>query len=510
MQASRRSILKAAALGLGGSSVLGLTGCEQTTSALTGAFGQSAPDKLDPSAAASDTISADFHLLSRAAYGPWPGDLAKLAKQGRDAWIEEQLHPDRIDDSVCDWRAEWFESLSFDPGNAYEFRKEVLRDEITRHSLLRAIYSRRQLHEVMVEFWTDHLNIDIEKGDCVYFKPWDDRHVIRKHALGRFRDLIRASATSPAMLVYLDGRDNKARPGTKDVPNENYARELLELHTLGVGGGYTQEDVREAARCLTGWTVDLRKNKFLADMNPFKPKRGDSYFRPDYHDDGTKRVLGQDFPSQAGAADLDRLIDIACDHPSTARHIAKKLIHRFLGEQVPPTLHDRVAATFTSTRGDIRAMLKEILTSAEFEASRGQMLKRPYRYIITALRACAADTHAHKPLTDYLHRLGQGLFQHPTPDGYPDEESPWHGTLLWRWNFSFALAGSKLPTVKTSPKEITKALGLKKDDPAVARTLFAHFTGRRPSPQEAAAIEPITDREEMLGVILASPAFQRC
>ena len=238
------------------------------------------------------SIDPDFHLLSRAAFGPWPGDLQRLKDVGRDAWLEEQLAPDSISDTACDIRAERFESIYFSAGDAYEFRKPVLRDELTRHALLRAVYSKRQLFEVMVEFWTDHLNIDLEKGDCIYLKPSDDREVIRKHALGKFRDVIRASATSPAMLVYLDGRSNKVRKGSQDKPNENYARELMELHTLGVRGGYSQQDVYEAARCLSGWSFD--RNRVFA-LN-----QGESFFRADWHDDGAKQVLGHSIAAGGG------------------------------------------------------------------------------------------------------------------------------------------------------------------------------------------------------------------
>jgi hypothetical protein len=188
MQTTRRSLLKTSALGSG---LAALASCERITTAVNREFlGEAVPTELHPSE--GQEIDPDFHLLSRAAFGPWPGDVQRLKAMGQAAWIEEQLHPESMADTACDLRAERFESLYFSAGDAYEFRKPVLRDEITRHSLLRAIYSRRQLFEVMVEFWTDHLNIDLEKGDCIYLKPSDDREVIRAHALGNFYELIRA------------------------------------------------------------------------------------------------------------------------------------------------------------------------------------------------------------------------------------------------------------------------------------------------------------------------------
>ncbi|MGH8526402.1 MAG: DUF1800 domain-containing protein, partial [Gammaproteobacteria bacterium] len=329
MNHSRRALLKT--LGLAGAT-LPLMGCERLISKVTQQMGQAIPAGL--SVAEGQQIDPAFHLLSRAAYGPWPGDLDRVWTIGAEKWIEEQLAPDTIDDAACDLRARRFETIWHEPGTCYEYKKPVLREEITRHTLLRGVYSKRQLFEVMVGFWTDHLNIDLEKGDCIYLKPSDDRLVIRAHALGKFRELIRASATSPAMLVYLDGKENKkGSPG--DVPNENYARELLELHTLGVDGGYTQLDVYEAARCLTGWRLRTGWRK------------GTVYFDASLHDDGEKRLLGQSIPAGGGAADLDRLVAIACRHRSTANHIAAKLVRRFVSEDVPASLVKRVAEVFT-------------------------------------------------------------------------------------------------------------------------------------------------------------------
>ncbi len=525
---TRRDLLKAAALTSGAAAFTGCT--EQMTSGLNRLLGEGVPASLDPPQAVE--IDPDFHLLSRAAFGPWPGDLERLKEMGRDEWIEEQLRPERIDDTLCDFRAQRFESLFFSAGDAYEFRRPVLREELTRHSLIRAVYSRRQLFEVMAEFWTDHLNIDLEKGDCIYLKPADDRDVIRKHALGNFHDLIRASATSPAMLVYLDGRTNKVeknrkgeiKPGSK--PNENYARELLELHTLGVDGGYSQQDVFEAARCLSGWTVDLMRGMAADMFNVFAHPRGTPWFRGDWHDDGEKRVLGQVIPAGGGERDLGLLVDIVCSHPGTARHIAKKLCRRFVSIQPPQALVDRVAAEFSNTGGDIKSLLRVIFKSDEFLASRGQLLKRPFKFIVSSLRALAADTHANRPLVEALNRMGHGLFQYPTPDGYPDEETPWMGTLMWRWNFALALANADVPTVKVDIRGLHRALGNEgKAEAEAGKKWFAHLAGRQPAEKEWQALQTLAAAErakggeknseqkqkaELLGVMLASPAFQRC
>jgi uncharacterized protein (DUF1800 family) len=494
MKLSRRQLLKAAAVT---GAAIPLAGCEPIISGLTSRLGQEIPESVRVADGA--LIDPIFHLLSRAAYGPWPGDLERVGEMGSDEWIEEQLAPESIDDSLCDLRARRFETLHHEPGTCYEYKKPVLREEIARHTLLRALYSRRQLFEVMVSFWTDHLNINIEKGDCIYLKPADDREVIRRHALGSFRDLIRASVTSPAMLVYLDGKENKkARPD--DVPNENYARELLELHTLGVHGGYTQSDVYEVARCLTGWRLRT------------KWRKGTVFFEPELHDGGEKIVLGQTIPAGLGDKDPDRVVDIVCGHPSTARFIATKLVRRFVADDPPAQLIDEAARVFTETDGDIKALVRAILRSRDFREARGAKFKRPFVFIVSALRALGADTHAHAPLIEYLTRMGQGLFQHPTPDGYPDDAEPWLGTLLWRWNFAFALASNQVPSAKVSLERLEQAIsGEAATSPA---TLLSYFIGRAGAGPELKALEGYLaghpNRAELVGLILASPAFQRC
>src|SRR5215813_2075657 len=497
MNHTRRALLKL--LGLTGAT-LPFIGCERLISNVTKELGQSIPEHLI--LADGPEIDPAFHLLSRAAYGPWPGDLEHMRSIGSERWIEEQLIPESIDDTACDLRARRFETIWHEPGTCYEYKKPVLREEITRHTLLRALYSKRQLFEVMVGFWTDHLNINLEKGDCIYLKSSDDRLVIRAHALGKFRDLIRASATSPAMLVYLDGKENQKK-GPKDVPNENYARELLELHTLGVDGGYTQADVYEAARALTGWRLRTGWRK------------GTVYFDPELHDDGEKRVLGQVIPAGGGAADLDRLVDIACSHPATARHLATKLVRRFVSEDPPASLVTRVAAVFNNSNGDIKSLLRTILTADEFKNSRGLKFKRPFHFIASSLRALGADTHAHQQLIEYLQRMGQGPFQHPTPDGYPDRTAPWLGTLLWRWNFAFAVASNRVPAVNVSLDQLTHAIGPGSE--FNAGKLISYFIGRAGSATELKALDDYVRTQssdnqsaELAALVLASPAFQRC
>jgi uncharacterized protein (DUF1800 family) len=499
MNMNRRQALRtAAALAAG----LPLLGCESIYSRLSRELGEKIPDSITASSLAE--VDPAFHLFSRAAYGPWPGDLEKVQTMGAESWIDRQLAPEKIDDLACDLRARRFETIHIPPGACYDFKKTSLRQDMVRHTLLRAIYSRRQLLEVMVEFWSDHLNISLDKGDCIYLKAADDRLVVRKHALGKFRDLIYDSSISPAMLVYLDGKENR-KSGPAGVPNENYGRELLELHTLGVHGGYTQEDVYEVARCLTGWRLHDKSG------------RGQVYFDAACHDDGQKQVLGHTIAAGGGAADRDRLIDIVCNHPSTAHYIASKLAARFVARPSQSFIQG-LADKFTATGGDIKSLLKTILLSPEFKSDRTGKFKRPFHFIVSALRALAADTHAHADLQEYLQRMGQALFQYPTPDGYPDDASFWLGTLLWRWKFALAVASGEIKSVHVDLDALLKSLSIKQKGDQELKRFFSYFCGRLPDAQEfqalsgflAAADTSRPDcRAELAGLILSSPAFQR-
>jgi len=373
------------------------------------------------------------------------------------------------------------ESLDDAPGDLFEYKPEFLQAELTRHALLRAVYSRRQLREVMVEFWTDHFNIDISKGDCRWLKAADDRDVIRRHALGSFPELLRASALSPAVLWYLDGRVNRRR-NDGEMPNENYARELLELHTLGVDGGYTQQDVMEIARCLTGWTVRSEEAFY----------KGRIEFRRDWHDDGAKTVLGQTIPAGGGERDLDRVLEIVARHPSTARHVAMKLCARFVSDDPPEEAVASTASAFAESGGDIRATLRSLLNSECFRNARGTKLKRPFRYVASALRGTGADTDGGPALLEYLNRMGHAPYQYPTPDGYPDERGPWLGTLLWRWHLAAALAQNSIEGTRIDWDGLAGSFG-------GPRKATAHLLGRRPRPDETRSF----------ALALASPAFQR-
>ena len=428
------------------------------------------------------------HVLNRITFGPRLGDRSVIEAKGVDAFLAAQLAPDSVDDSRCDWRLAGIEPLSEPRGEHYEYSPEEMLHALGRSRILRAVHSKRQLREVMVEFWTDHLNIVAFKGECRWMRFADELEVIRPHAMGRFRDLLRASATSPAMLVYLDGHDNKV-VHPEDRPNENYARELLELHTLGVDGGFTQHDVLEAARCLSGWTYGHQFWLGRVSRVAFDPER---------HDQRAKEVLGVTIPAGGGAEDLERLLDILCSHPSTARYLARRLCRAFIADPAPSAAIAAVAEAFRTSGGHIPTVLRALLATPEFTASRGTIFKRPFRYLVSALRATGAETDGGEALIEALRRMGQAPSEYPTPDGYPLEAEPWIGSLFWRWNLAVGLSHGRLPGTRIDIKEFERITG------SLDRQV-AHLFGRTPTAQE---LDLVRDSGNPVAVALASPAFQ--
>jgi hypothetical protein len=466
--------------------VAALAGCDSASDSLLRLLAPEPNADFQPPTSAQIDLVA--HAINRITYGGRPGEYARVGAMGVDAFIEEQLDPAAIGDRRCDRMVAPIESVHQPIGELYEFNEQRLLTDLTRYKFIRAVHSRRQLFEVMVDFWTDHFNIVSAKGDCQWLKAADDREVIRAHALGNFRDLVRASATSPAMLIYLDGHDNKViKPD--DKPNENYARELMELHTLGVHGGYTQQDVMEVARCLSGWTYENR---------PFAMRAATVDFDPARHDDGEKLVLGETIPAGGGADDLERVLDLVCAHPSTARYLATKLCRWFIADEPPEEAVTVVARTFTDSSYDIRATLRALFATDSFQSSRGTLFKRPWRYEVSALRATGARMRDGDAAIEFLRRMGHAPFQYPTPDGYPIEPDPWLGTLLWRWNFALDLGAGRLGGVTIDSETLNASYP---DQPDLA----AHVLGRRPTEEESAVL---AHSSQPLGLLLASPAFQ--
>jgi uncharacterized protein (DUF1800 family) len=336
---------------------------------------------------------------------------------------------------------------------------QVVARDLAEGKLLRAVYSNRQLAEVLDDFWFNHFNIYLDKGADRYLVTEYEREVIRPRVLGKFRDLLEATAKSPAMLFYLDnwqsvgpgapqprGQGNKARRGL----NENYGRELLELHTLGVDGGYTQKDVTEVARCFTGWTIN-------------QPQRGGDFtFNKRLHDDGEKMVLGVKIPAGGGMEDGEKVLDIVARHPATAHFISRKLAQRFVADDPPPALVERMAQTFLKTDGDLRAVMKTMLESRQFwtlGAYRSKM-KSPLEMVASAVRAVNGDVDYAASLLQQVAQLGEPLFRKVEPTGYSNASQEWLNSagLLARMNFALQLADNKVPGVKVETAD-AKVIG---------------------------------------------------
>ena len=445
----------------------------------------------------------DFLALNRLTFGARVEERARFAKIGLQAYIEEQLAFDSINDFSCELLLNPFKTLKM-AANELEgisnqlfenYDREKVPNELRQATLLRQLYSKRQLYEVMVEFWSDHFNIFTEKGNCFYLKTVDDREVIRKNAFGSFRDLVWASAHSPAMMVYLDNQANE-----KSHPNENYARELMELHTLGVNGGYNQQDVMELARCLTGWTV---KAHFWL---------GDFVFQEDLHDTGMKNVLG--FAIQpSGLNEAEQVIEMLVAHPSTARFIATKLTRRFIADEPPQPIVEKAAQAFLKTKGDIKSVLRVILLDGLPLAQ--PKYKRPVNFVLSALRMLNVETDG-AAIQDHLLRMGQSYFNWPTPDGYPDYSEAWQGNLMPRWQFAFELIRDEIKGTKLGLDgliDVSGADGLPAEVDAVSSLLLGAplASSARDTLIDSVLSAGATDEEALqiiTGGLLASPPFQ--
>lgn len=382
--------------------------------------------------------SPEVHLLRRISFGIRRDELARLQAIGVDRYLDEQFDWTALDDSVLEAELDRrYSTLRMSPCEIAKLKDPNLAvSELTQAYFLRSAYSTRQLYEVMVDFWSDHFNIDVRKSFCNVLKSSDDREVIRPHALGYFRDLLHASARSPAMLVYLDNWLNVAAG-----PNQNYARELMELHTLSVDGGYTEEDVQAVADCFTGWTLRAGEQAQACATT----MRGEFVFQPTLHADAAKRVLGRDFPAGQGMADGDQVLDLLTDHPATARHIALKLTSRFVSDEPPSSLISRLADAW-GRDGDVRAMLKVIFGSREFRDSADEKFQRPWQHAAAVLRALEAPPPEPGGLGELYSRMlsqGQAPYAWPAPNGYPDAASHWltANGLLERWRLSIDGAG---------------------------------------------------------------------
>lgn len=505
--------------------------------------------RLNSTASRHPDRRAALHVLNRTTFGPRPGDVERVQAMGLVAYIAEQLHPEMLPDGRTDarlasmidlaigsrafaadyylpmvasrqvftdtqkttttslprlgWRLLPIAALSLPGGDKpvtvlqqssvtpdelrYQRENQAVLDALQGQKLVRAVYSERQLQEVLTDFWFNHFNVDARKIEDRPVMVEYERDVIRPRVLGRFRDLLGATATSPAMLFYLDNWMSRDK-----ALNENYARELMELHTLGVGGGYTQNDVVNVARCFTGWTMR-------------KPHEATGFeFNDKTHDHGVKRVLGQTIKAGGGIQDGEQVLDMLARHPATARFIATKLVRRFVSDDPPPALVDRAAKTFLKTDGDLREVMRTILLSPQFlsPAAYGAKVKSPLEYVASTLRATRASVTNARSFIGTIGNMGEPLYQCQPPTGYTDRGVFWMntGALISRLNFAHNLAAnganaSTLDVPRGSDDLGPWADGLLGGDVSLETLAML---------QSAKA--PVATR---LGLLLGSPEFQR-
>jgi uncharacterized protein (DUF1800 family) len=409
---------------------------------------------------------AVIHALDRLTFGPRPGEAERVRATGLAKWIDLQLAPDSIDDAALADRlpaAPERPAVFDDQKAARQFGRQLV-EHLTVEKITRAVYSERELEEVLVDFWFNHFNVFAGKGRTALYLPQYEREAIRPHVLGRFRDLLGATAKSPAMLFYLDNwlsadplAAEKLAARRRSLPaavppaaaaqrrrglNENYGRELLELHTLGVDGGYTQQDIIEVARAFTGWTID-------------SPADGHFRFAPALHDTGAKIVLGHRIDAGGGIADGEQVLDIVAAQPATARHIARELAQRFVSDSPPEALVARVAQRFLDTDGDLREVVRAVITSPEFFAAdaRHAKVKTPLEFVTSALRATGTAPAQPRRVIQALQQLGMPLYMCQPPTGYDETAETWvsAGALVARSNMAQQLAGSQAAAAIASP-----------------------------------------------------------
>jgi len=413
-----------------------------------------------------------LHVLNRLAYGPDAESLASIEMLGVDRWIEQQLDPASLPESAAlSERLATLESVGLDSPTVYEryhqlpaaqraadpqadaLNRERMRgvvQEARAAHLYRAVYSRRQLQEMMVDFWFNHFNIYAEKfADRLYVGDYENR-AIRPHVFGRFRDLLEATARHPAMLTYLDNvlntaPDSPGARGNAEGLNENYAREVMELHTLGVDGGYSQADVTTLARILTGWGV-INPNGVGRTRRVYGGEDGFAFY-PDRHDFSDKVFLGHAIKG-SGMDEVEQALDILADSPATAHHISFQLAQYFVADDPPKALVDRLSERWQTTHGDIREVLKSLFASPDFRdlTRAGSKFKTPQAYVISALRAAEVAVNNPRPLFGTLNRLGEGVFDCLTPDGFKNTRETWlnSDSLDTRLGFATALGSGQM------------------------------------------------------------------
>jgi uncharacterized protein (DUF1800 family) len=490
------------------------------------------------------------HLLNRAAFGPSDWDRKRIAEISAGGWLYEQLQrgadlplEGRIVEEYPTTQLSVTAALQQYPTVAERAKKLGVQDkeeikqmfnsrpyelprqlviELTAAKLMRAVRSQRQLEEVLVDFWFNHFNVSAEKGKARWLLPSYERDAIRPYVFGKFRDLLGATARHPAMLVYLDNwmsvREGVRLPGLKQAMglNENYARELLELHTVGVDAGYTQDDVREAARVLTGWSLELKQRD---------EDWGDFLYRRAAHDAGEKNVFGLHLEPGGQMDDGERLLDYLALHPATAHHLCLKLAQKFVSDDPPPGLVDALAAEYLRTGGDLRAVYVKLFGSREFWSDRAfaAKTKTPLELVASSVRALGELTSVQPQLVRALEGMGQPLYRASPPTGYAEDASHWvsAGALVSRINFGLKLARNDMPGVQvpllTLPgggaEAVVDSLSLRilgaPLSPESRRTVLAAVGGGREEDAMQDGENRPVDPRVVAGLLIGSPEFQK-
>ena len=481
-----------------------------------------------------DAKVRDAALVNRITWGATPAELARIQEMGAERYLQAQLHPaaegklppevqQRIDALTISRYSDDAARIkqlqlrqearklpqpeqlkALQAARRYSLRRAA---EVNDRAVWRALYSRNQLQDQMTWFWMNHFNIDLQKNDAgIFLSLYEDR-AIRPHALGKFRDLLKATMRSPAMLIYLDNTQNVA-----GKINENYARELMELHTLGIGGGYSQTDVQELARILTGMGIAATREppKVRPEWKAQLVQEGLFLFNPARHDQGDKTFLGHRIAA-AGMREVDEAADLLARSPATAKHVSGKLATYFVGDNPPASLVNKMSKVFLATDGDIAATLQALFASPEFAASlKTGVFKDPVHYVYSSMRLAYGDL---PPILNpkvglgMLRLLGQPLNQRLTPDGYPMGKSDWSGS--GQMSVRFEVAGSLIGAPKALYQEEDAPLA---DPPRIPNLFKANegnglFANLSPATREAIT-QAKSPRDANL-YLLSSPEFMR-
>ncbi len=451
--------------------------------------------------APSDSVMA---LVQRITQGFSLSEYQRARAMGYDAYLEEQLDHLSIDDSEMDARLVNFPTLGMSPKQLIESYPDdnyIPYYELKGAAIVRSVHSKRQLFERMCEFWSDHFSIDHQKDPMWAFKQDDDRDVVRQYALSSFPQLLSASAHSGAMMYYLDNWLNFA-----GAAQENYARELLELHTLGVGGGFTEQDVKEVARCLTGWSLNF--DAASPDYLRFR-------FEPGFHDPGFKSVLGHFIAANSYQAGGEQVLSILSGHASTARFISTKLTRWLLSENPPQAVIDAVTQTYIVTGGDIKAMIRVILAEDNVVGASPALapkFRRPFHFVTSILRGLDAEVYDPIFLTYYLALMGHSPFDWHPPNGYPDSVHVWGNSILPRWTFVSNLMSGAIPGVQVALGDVIGLLGDFEAE-GIATRINRRILGRALAPGEVVRVQAFFDARGTLiwpevfeGIALAASA----